>query len=617
MFARISNAVTSANTSLNLIGLLVFLPFIAAYHRLPIPSFYGEWIAAVLGILALLPLLKREAWQPLEIPQIALIFVGFVAIVSIQSMLGMLQSLRYGLLVISYLVWAFLLVVLGNYLRRQLGWEKIAVTIAWGIFAGGVVNVVFVCLQYMAKLGVQIPYMPNFPGFGAIGQVNHFASYMALGIASLIYLLFKKRLTVVVAVVVGLLFFALLAFSGSRSSWLYLSALAVLSVLLRSMSMRHFSTTSALQIKQSRQLLWLAILLLPLFACMQWLVGYLTSGIVVLPNERLMAELGGTAPVGGLAVRLHIWHESILLFLQSPWLGVGVGQTRWMSFFMLDQQWKVQLPGSYEHVHNVVLHLLAEMGVAGLLLFLAGVFAWLRGFQWKNIQLDSWYLLALLSIIGIHSMLEYPLWYAYFLGLTAFLLGAGDEKREQFNLRFAGSSLGRLVFSAMLILAVGLSINTLLANRNLEHWVTKGIQGQINAQNQAQFYEAIDWVADRTLLSPYAHVIYALSIQPNKKNIEQKLALNDISLRILPTHSSAYRHVLLLELNQQHAEAIQYLRRAVQAFPHQFKPELQKMPLEYWDLYLRLFSEAIAQPDKINQDNLNHVRKMVDAQPPT
>jgi O-antigen ligase len=600
MSVSIGRMVGSANTSLNLIGLLVFLPFIVAHHRLPIPSFYGEWLAAVLGLFALFPLLKREAWQPLEIPQIALIFVGFVAIVCIQLMLGMLQSNPYGLLVMGYLVWAFLLVVLGNYLRRQLGWDKVAITIAWGILAGGIVNIVFVGLQYLTRLGVQIPYMPNISGFGAIGQLNHFASYIALGVASLIYLLFKKRLKVVTALVIGLLFFALLAFSGSRSTWLYLSALAVLAALLRGMSIRHFSTTSALQIKQSRQLLWFAILLLPMFGVMQWLLGHFTSGVVVLPNNRLIAELGSTTPVGGLAVRLHIWHESVLLFLQSPWLGIGVGQTRWMSFFMLDHGWKVHLPGSYEHAHNLVLHLLVEMGFAGGLLLLAGLFAWLRGFQWKNIQLDSWYLLALLSIIGIHSMLEYPLWYAYFLGLTAFLLGAGDEKHQQINMRYTGHSIGRLAFCALLIFSIGLAMNTLLANKKLEHWVTKGIRGQINKQNQVQFYQAVDWVADQSVLSPYANVIYALSIRPNKKNIEQKLALNDVSLRTMPTHGSAYRHVLLLELNQQHEQAVQYLRRALQAFPQQFKPELEKLPVEHWDLYLRLFSEAIAKPAKVN-----------------
>ncbi|MES2502474.1 MAG: Wzy polymerase domain-containing protein [Pseudomonadota bacterium] len=600
MFTRISNTIASARFSTSLIALMAFLPFIIAYHRLPIPSFYGEWLAGLLGVLALLALLKKEFWQPLEIPQIALIFAGFIAIVSMQLMLGMLQSTQYGLLVIAYLLWAFLLVMLGGYLRRQLGWEKITTSLAWAIVAGGLVNIVFVALQYFFKQGYELPFVPNFYGYGTLGQLNHFASYVALALVSLIYLLFKKRINFSIAIVIGLLFLGLLAFSGSRSSWLYLIAMVVLAIFLRAMSLKQSSTTSALQIKQSQQLLWLALLILPLFAYMQVLVSWLTNGMVDMPNARLMAEWGANQQIGGLSVRLHIWAESFRLFMQSPWLGIGFGQTRWMSFYMLDKQWLINMPGSYEHAHNLVVHVFAEMGLAGGLLLLAGIVAWLRGFQWKNIHLETWYVLALLSIFGIHSMLEYPLWYAYFLGLAAFLLGAGDESRQQWNIRSVGQASGRLVFAALLVIGLGLLINTYVANKNLEHWIAKGISKQINAENQTEFLHALDWVGNNSLLAPYTNLIYANSLKPSKKNLADKLAISKSAMRFVPTRTSVYRHVLLLEFNNQHAEAVQYLKRAIQAFPHDFKPELQKLPLQYWDLYLQLFSEALAKPIETN-----------------
>lgn len=598
MFSRIHRSITSAHFSLWVIGLMVFLPFIIAYHQLPIPSFYAEWVAFLLGIIAFLPLLKRDSWQPLYIPQISLIFAGFVAIVCMQLMLGMVQSVHYGLLVIGYLVWAFLLVILGAYLRRQLGWEKIAITIAWAIFAGGLLNIVFVSLQYMAKLGFQLSFMPNFSAFGAIGQLNHFANYMALCIASILYLFFKKRFTLLFTATIGLLFLAMLAISGSRSTWLYLLVLTGLAALLRHMLIRQITTTNTVQLKQSHQLLWLTLLLLPLFGVVQLLMGLLTSGLVALPNQRLMAELGGTQPIGGIAVRLHIWTESLLLFLQSPWLGIGVGQTRWMSFYMLDQQWLIDLPGAYEHAHNLVVQLLAEMGLAGGLLLLAGVFAWLRGFHWRQIQLETWYVLAILSIIGIHSMLEYPLWYAYFLGLTAFLLGAGDEKCHQLKVGFSAQIVGRVAIFGLLLVAIGLCVTTFVANKTLEHWIKKGIQQGINRHNQAQFYDALDWVADYSILKPYIYVINAISLAPNNKNVSYKIALSEAAMRFKPTRSTAYRYVLFLELNQHHALAVQYLRRAIQAYPHDFKPELQKIPQQYWDRYLQLLQEAIAPPEK-------------------
>src|SRR5690606_32076970 len=98
---------------------------------------------------------------------------------------------------------------------------------------------------------------------------------------------------------------------------------------------------------------------------------------------------------------------------------------RWQSFLLLDAHWVHGVSAMHEHAHNIFIHLLAETGIAGALLLLAGVWAWLRGFQWRNITPEGWWLLALLAIIGIHSLLEYPLWYAYFLGPVALLLGVG------------------------------------------------------------------------------------------------------------------------------------------------------------------------------------------------
>ena len=587
---------SSARLSLSFIALIAFLPFVSAYHQLPIPSFLNEWIAGLIGTFALVSLLNKDFWRPLEIPQIALIFVGFIFIVSMQMMLGMLQSTQYGLLVISYLTWAFFLTILGGYLRRQLGWEKITTIVAWTIVAGGVVNIVFVSLQYAFKCGFSLPFMPNFDSYGTLGQLNHLASYIALALTSLIYLLFKRRVNIALSVIIGLLFLGLLAFSGSRSSWLYLIAILMLSAFLRFTSQKQSSTTSALQIKQSQQIFWLVLMLLPTFALIQALIGWLSDGMVNMPNSRMMNEFGAAQVIGGLAFRLHIWYESLLLFLQSPWLGIGFGQTRWMSFYMLDSQWLIELPGSYEHAHNLVIHVFAEMGLAGGLLLLAGIVAWLRGFQWKNIHLETWYVLALLATIGIHSMLEYPLWYAYFLGLTVFLLGAGDENRQQWNVQPIGQAIGRATTCILIFVAFGLLINSYIANKNLENWITKGMQGKINSHNQTEFLRALDWVANRSLLAPYTNLIYANSFMPSKKNLVDKLAISEAAMRFVPTRTSVYRHVLLLELNNQHAEAVQYLRRAIQAFPHDFKSELQKMPLQYWDLYLRIFSEAIPKP---------------------
>jgi O-antigen ligase len=585
MFSRFKNHLLSANTSALMIALMVFVPFVIPYHRLPIPSFYGEWIAMVLGVIALLPMLKRTSWQPIEIPHFSLIFLGFIAIVCMQAMLGMVHSTSVALLIIAYLVWAMTLSLLGRRLRVALGWEKLTSYLSWAIVAGGFLNAVFVTLQFMGKLGVTLPLVPQFVGYGALGQVNHFGNYIALGIASILYLYANRRLRFAYMLPMLILFMAMLAFSGSRSAWLYLAALTIIAIGMQVNAIRQQSGS-----KDIRSLLRTALVLLPLFAFVQWLVAMLFGDLVTLPNDRLMSELSGEVAVGGIAMRLHIWYESLLLFMQSPWLGVGVGQTRWMSFSTLDANWSVNMPGMYEHAHNIVIHLMAEMGVAGALLILAGVFAWLRGFQWKNMHLETWWLIAVLSIIAIHSLLEYPLWYAYFLGMTAFLFGAGDENIKKLRLNSMGS------VTAFSVIAVGLiALNlTLIANSKLQYCVDRTRMGKVTVEDKEKIFNALEWVDQHSLLSPYATLMFANVLPNDGKRLDEKIAMQQQAMRFVIPYSLAYKHVLALELNGQHTQAVVAMQYAIQAYPHHFKEALQKIPRKYWDIYLAIFAEAIA-----------------------
>ena len=243
MFSRFAQFFTNPSTSLFFIGLLFCLPFTVAYHHLPIAAFYGEWLAAALGVAAMLALMSKNFWQEVKLPQISLVFLGLAAILNMQWMLNMLHSPQYALLIHSYLAWAFLLVVLGSYLRQTLGWEKLATTLSWFMVLGGIANIIFVGLQIALKSKVDLPFMPKFTSYGALSQANNFADYMALATASLMYLYAKKQLQLKWFAVGLVLFISLLAFSGSRSSWLYLGFITLLSI--------------ALQIKAIKQLKWL------------------------------------------------------------------------------------------------------------------------------------------------------------------------------------------------------------------------------------------------------------------------------------------------------------------------------------------------------------------------
>lgn len=591
MLKRIFSLTNSINISLVFIGLMFLLPFVVMHHSLPIPLFYSEWTAAALGLLALMPLLHTASQQTtpnqsVRAPQISLVFIGLAAIVCVQWALGMLHSSPYALLVHSYLTWAFLLTVLGSHLRQTLGWEKLAMLLAWSLVIGGIINIGIVALQLVTRTGGVIPWLPNLISYGAISQPNHFADFTALATASLIYLYAKGRLSVSFFWLILMCFLMMLSFSGSRSAWLYLAALATLAVLLQTIAKnKHAKST------ETRLTFKTGLLLLPAFILAQLFIYHvLPNELVNLPTERLVES----ARVSGASIRLSVWYDSLRLFIQSPWVGIGTGAIRAESSLLLDYPTGMASKRMFEHAHNLFVHLLTEMGIVAFLIVLTGLTTWILNFKWRELNLETWWLLSLLSVLGIHSMLEYPLWFTYFLGIAAILLGAGDERSMSihlpFNAKAFSSKYSHTVLCTGLTLALLMGIanlgTSLIANIKIEQWVEQYRFKNVNEQ------ELIDWTRQYSLLSPYADLLSVMSMSVNPTDIDKKVRLSQSGLRVKPLRKVSYQHALLLELQGDHVNALKQLNRTLIAYPADIKEVLGYVPAEYRQRYLDLLYEA-------------------------
>lgn len=601
MFKRFFNYIASPTTSLIFVGLMFFLPFTIAIHHNPIPTFYSEWASATLGLLACLALLNKSFWQDFKIPQISLVFLGLSAVLGMQWMLGMLHSTHQALLVLSYLAWAFLLVLLGSYLRRELGWEKIAITLAWCLVFGALFDVAYVALQIALKSGVKIDFMPKFPGYGVLAQVNNTANYTGLALASLMYLYAKNKLNIKWLGLGLTLLITLLAFTGSRSTYLYLGALIILAVGLQIKAIRQQTGSP-----QIRSLVRTSLILIPMFVFIQWILqSTLPDALINLPNERL--ENGMSATAG--SPRFQIWFDSWRLAIQSPWLGIGTGQMRWQSFMLLDSPTPNSFKRVFEHAHNLFLHLFTEMGILAVLITLVGIVAWMRAFKWRELSLETWWLIAILGIIGIHSQLEYPLWYAYFLGLLAFLIGAGDEKLTSYTLpkigRISAVSLLSVVF-----VAGTLNLSTLfIAYYKLEHQIKSSVT-RSKSFDPVQYENDIKWAINYSLLRPYAEAMVASTMKPSKANLDEQLAFSEKAMQITPYKLVIYKHVLLLELKGDRAGAEKQLNRSLIALPIKKITQLLLMiPRQYWTQYLEVLN-AVRPLKIIPKKDYNPMRQM-------
>lgn len=539
--------------SLWLVGLMFVLPLLSYHHFLPIPSFYGEWIAAVLGLVALGLFMLNRYWQEMELPMVALVPLGLVVIMLVQVPTDRIVLPEHNILGASYLIWAVLLMMLSRVLTRELGLQEVVETLSWFLLCGGVLNAGIAIFQYFGISSVLdgvIVKSARIP-FANIGQPNHFSNYITLGLGSLLYLTSRQRVHIGTALAAGGLMLYVLSFSGSRSSWLYVLAIALLSLWFFLVNRQ----------AESRRLVIAGLLLLPVFALAQ----YLAPHSLATPTDNLFNLAGSKSD------RLAIWQEALHMSLEAPLLGVGFGEFTWRHFLLSDQAPDIIRGGLYNHCHNIVLQVLAELGLPAALLLVGGVMFWLiRLFRVGSFTPEQWWVLVLLSVLAIHSMLEYPLWYSYFLGIAAILLGAGEVRSIRLNMQRVGRNLFVLLF-----VMGGVSLFNLVQSYSGFERAFYGFGKNLSKRSDLESIEkdAKDYVNQvillhrESLLSAYAEIAISRGIALNSENLQNKLAVNGRAMHAAPINEIVYRQAILLGMNGEHQAAARQFDLAAAAYP--------------------------------------------------
>ncbi len=225
MFARVAGRIKailwrrpdSAQVTAWVLGLMFCLPFLSYHHRFPLTTFYGEWIAALLGMSSFLYLLRRQCWEPFLLPRVALMPLLLICVLLVQLFGGMLNYPEQGILASAYLLWAMFLMVVAGQVGRRLGFDRLVVVLAWSLVIGSVLSAFAALVQVAGWVGWFSGFIVRPPGgvvFGNLAQANHFSNYAALGLASLLYLFATRRIPWFLTVPFGMLLVYALGLSG-------------------------------------------------------------------------------------------------------------------------------------------------------------------------------------------------------------------------------------------------------------------------------------------------------------------------------------------------------------------------------------------------------------------
>ena len=217
-----------------------------------------------------------------------------------------------------------------------------------------------------------------------------------------------------------------------RAAWLHGLLLAA-AVLLAAADAAAGSRTGMFQL-----LLLLALALL-------WRRGRATMLLVFLAYAMaalLLPRLAGLDPLhsgilGRLgeaaspcASRLTLWSNVLHLIAQKPLAGWGWGELEYAHFITLyDGPRFCEILGN---AHDLPLHLAVELGVPfAVLVCGAGLWLVLRGRPWREPDATRQMAWSVLAVIGLHSLLEYPLWYGPFQLAAAMAIWTLWQTRAQ------------------------------------------------------------------------------------------------------------------------------------------------------------------------------------------
>lgn len=405
-------------------------------HVHPYRSFYHEF-AVTLGIfIAAIPLWKSNQEQ-FRLPAISLSIVALVAYISLQVGMGLnsFAALAYPILILLSMIFAMGLGASWVNMRGDM--QGLSWTVALVFLVTALISV---AMQQVQIMGLDwrplVMYMRNdgvnpIRAFANVAQPNQLALLICFGFASLWWLLQVSRLSGVLAWLLACFLLWGLALTQSRIAWIILPLFSGIALWLRNSSKKmHWAGVVSLLI-----VYFVLLLSMPAIAkSLGFVVGTL--------GER----------VGGRSERTVLLQHAWAIASTHPWFGVG-----WFGFGAHQVAIAADFTSTTyaEHAHNILLNFAAELGFPFTLLFFSSLLIWC----WKTccvkvaLQHNTVvFVLFILLAVGVHSLVEFPLWYAYVLLPIGVLMGAV----HQFRWQGTGMRVPAWLSKIIVVLSVGL-----------------------------------------------------------------------------------------------------------------------------------------------------------------
>lgn len=370
----------------------------------------------------------------------------------LQHWFGMIPFFGEALMSSAYLFGLFLALLLGE------RWESICPgqamdALALALILTGLASVAIQCMQWlevrnqwlsdagMINWQIWINESVGARPYANLGQPNQLATLLLWSLLGSAWYVQRRRIGVVVGVLLALYLLFGLALTQSRTGWL--GALAILA-----------AVWFWAYLWRSR---WVPITVTSLCIC------FAAMALLLILKADLSIPIGEWTPEQKSRIETGIRPAAWKMFadaaLARPWFGYGWDQTS-VAFLEVAQR-HPPLQSLFSYSHNLFLDLALWCGIPLALLLILTLCTWVIRLVRQVKSGETLIKVLFIAVIGIHAMLEFPLYYAFFLLPVGMI--AGTLSGELRRLSYLQSSRATLLsFAVVATILYGLIVKDYL-----------------------------------------------------------------------------------------------------------------------------------------------------------
>lgn len=518
---------------------LIATSWLNASHYRPWVNFQSEFMALAGVGLVFVAWAVSQTGRTLEVPLLAQATLLVLLVPLVHAVTGLAPFVGDLWISLLYLAGLAAAITVGHALSARPAWPGAVLPgVPFGAFLWfpALVSALIGVLQWLDYSEV-MGTLANHGDLGQrpmgnVAQTNQLATLLLMGGCAAWHDFESRKLGHTTLVLMLALLTAVLALTQSRTGLLSAAVVAIY-LFWRLRSRRE----TAYRTPWAAPLIWLGLL-----GGFNALVPWINDTLLLGGNR----EISFTDPNS----RQILWEQMLYAIGQSPWWGYGWNQTP-----TAHNVGALAYPGelTYSYAHNLVIDWLAWCGIPlGLLLSLALAYWFMT--RMKRVQGPAGVAaMAALLPFAVHSLLEYPFAYTYFLVSAGVLAGMVEARLLQPHM--PGRLSRRLALAGSLTLGVlGLGITYEYIQAEEEFRVVRFSNMRIGAIPEGHS-------------SPNIHVLTQLGAMLRAGWIEAKPGMDSEDIRLLhhvarrfPYGALGYRYALAMALNGDPDGAAQQMR---------------------------------------------------------